>query len=211
MSDKGSKKISGFGNFLRRAREDRQESRERVFESTRVSVSMIRALEEEDFEVLPADVYVRGFIKTLARHLEVDPSVLLSRFSEAKPQEGPTPAIEDVNAETGASPMGENLAQRVSEDTAVKACFAAAKRKSTEREGRHSKDGERRSTPQKAGRRLDSAGGGSRRVNLGLILLLLIVAITLTLSYMLNRSPSSEQQGETPAASETATQYDWKG
>ncbi len=213
-----------FGNFLRKAREARKLSRESVFESTKVSVSNIKALEDENFELLPADVYVRGFLKSLAKHLELQSEDVIARYRKVRPSQDIEFASTDgdsaegenrVKAETvteSVSPFGANLARRVNSETAIKAWMIAAQRKMDKR----SKNSADKKEPGKnsirpAGRPESLAGGGSKRLNLGLVLLLLIIAVVLTLSYMLNRSPSSQEQSESPAASETFNQYEWKG
>ncbi len=205
---------------MRQAREDLKQSRESVYESTRVSVAMIRALEDEDFRSLPADVYVRGFLRSLAAHLGLDGKEVLNKYFEAKREGDASRALKeggrdlqpaDEEAEQ-ASPVGANLAQRVSEETAIKAWMVAAQRKLDERSMKKAKPKERRGGESRSTGGFESlSSGSSKRINLGLVLLLLIIAITLTLSYMMNRSPSSTQDVDTPAASDTAVQYDWKG
>lgn len=59
---------------------------EQVAADTRISARFIQALEEEQFEVLPAPVYVRGFLRSYANYLKMDPQPLLeelSRYEEA--------------------------------------------------------------------------------------------------------------------------------
>lgn len=78
------------GNLLREAREEHGIDLETFARSLRVPIRMLRALEEGEFAVLPADVYVRGFVKLYAEALHLDPVPLLrqlaterSRFSAA--------------------------------------------------------------------------------------------------------------------------------
>ncbi len=42
----------------------------------------VRAIEEEDFVATPAPVYLRGFIKTVARELKLNPQQVASRYME---------------------------------------------------------------------------------------------------------------------------------
>ena len=39
---------------------------------TKISPLYLRALESEDFDVLPAQVYVRGFLQQIAKALKLD-------------------------------------------------------------------------------------------------------------------------------------------
>ena len=51
-----------------------------IFESSRVTVSILRAIEEEDTEKLPADIYLKGFLKSYAECLELDPGTVVSGY-----------------------------------------------------------------------------------------------------------------------------------
>ena len=59
------------GAYLREKRMSRGISLEKVSESTRISIAVLRALEEEDREKLPAEVYVKAFYKKYAEFLGV--------------------------------------------------------------------------------------------------------------------------------------------
>jgi len=60
------------GSVLRRVREARGVSIEELSEQTKVSKSVLRAIEGHDFDALPARVYLRGFLTQVARVLRVD-------------------------------------------------------------------------------------------------------------------------------------------
>jgi cytoskeletal protein RodZ len=174
---------------------------------------MLRALEAEDFDRLPADIYVRGFIKSYAALLELDPAELMSSYDSARPEKrsiGALPSLEDTQEEPEErGQVGASLAKQVSEESALRAWLAAARRKGV-------RNGQQNESRASGGKDKMSGGigmvaGGHRRVSLGLVLLLIVIAVTLTLSYMLNRSPSAESRSDQPAASETTTNLDWKG
>lgn len=61
------------GALLRRLRESGGASVADVAEITKVGKGHIRAIEENDFDTLPAAVYVRGFVSEYARVLGLDP------------------------------------------------------------------------------------------------------------------------------------------
>jgi flagellar biosynthesis protein FlhG len=44
-----------------------------IAERTKISKSHLLAIEEEQFEALPAVVYVRGFVNEIAKYLKLDP------------------------------------------------------------------------------------------------------------------------------------------
>ena len=51
-----------------------------VFHRTRVSVNYLRAIEDEDFNLLPEPVYAKNFIRTYARALGVDEKNIIDRY-----------------------------------------------------------------------------------------------------------------------------------
>jgi cytoskeleton protein RodZ len=61
-----------FGEELRRERELRDVTREQLALVTKVSVRQIEALEAGRFEILPALVFSRGFVRSIAVHLGLD-------------------------------------------------------------------------------------------------------------------------------------------
>ena len=77
----GSKWLVGeLGDRLRKARENKGLSLEQVEEGTRIRRAFLEALEEEDFEKLPASAYVKGFIRNYAQFLGLDPEESLSHY-----------------------------------------------------------------------------------------------------------------------------------
>ncbi len=61
-----------FGDELRRERELRDVTREQLALVTKISVRQIEALETGRFEILPALVFSRGFVRSIALHLGLD-------------------------------------------------------------------------------------------------------------------------------------------
>ncbi|MCX6812462.1 MAG: helix-turn-helix domain-containing protein [Candidatus Berkelbacteria bacterium] len=61
-----------FGEKLRRARKRLQVDLIEAELSTKVRAKYIEALEREDFELLPSDIYVRGFLATYSQYLGLD-------------------------------------------------------------------------------------------------------------------------------------------
>jgi cytoskeleton protein RodZ len=78
--------VAGIGQQLETTRRMQNLSIEQVAADTRISARFIQALEDEQFDVLPAPVYVRGFLRSYANYLRMDPQPLLdelSRYEEA--------------------------------------------------------------------------------------------------------------------------------
>jgi cytoskeleton protein RodZ len=78
----------GIGATLRDARRRLGCSLADAAADTRVRESYLAALEQEDFAGLGGDVYVKGFITSYARFLELDPEPLVERYRSAVEQPG---------------------------------------------------------------------------------------------------------------------------
>lgn len=72
--------LTGIGVELRDARLARGVTIEDAQRSTRIARRYLDALEQEDFEALPAPVFARGFLRSYAQYLGLDPSELVARF-----------------------------------------------------------------------------------------------------------------------------------
>lgn len=72
--------MAELGNTLSRARRARGISLEEAERDTHVSRRYLQALETEDFAAFPAPVYARGFLRTYARYLGLNPEELLRIF-----------------------------------------------------------------------------------------------------------------------------------
>ncbi len=83
--------MAGIGETLRSTREHRGLTMEQVARDTRISLRFLEALEAENFEELPAPVYVRGFLRSYANYLKIDPQPLLDSLvgGELLPPGGP--------------------------------------------------------------------------------------------------------------------------
>ena len=74
--------MSDFGNKFRSARESKGIKLEQIAQETRISARFLRAIEEEDFQVLPGGIFNRGFIRTLAKHIGLDPEAAVAEYKE---------------------------------------------------------------------------------------------------------------------------------
>jgi flagellar biosynthesis protein FlhG len=61
------------GGLLRAVRQSQGTSLQQISERTKVGTNYLRCIEEEQFEQLPAAVYVRGFVTEFAKCLRLDP------------------------------------------------------------------------------------------------------------------------------------------
>ena len=79
--------MGDLGQLLREARERKGVSLEQVEEATRIRQKFLQALEEGNFGALPAETYVKGFLRTYATYLELDPEELMALY-EGREDEG---------------------------------------------------------------------------------------------------------------------------
>src|SRR5690606_31645407 len=63
------------GDFLRRVREYKNVSIDRMADMTKISKTYIRNIEDDDFTKLPAEVYTRGFVYQYAKVLKLNPDL----------------------------------------------------------------------------------------------------------------------------------------
>lgn len=70
-----------IGNSLREARVRQQLELGEVELATKIRARYIRALEEESFEALPAQTYVKGFLRTYADYLGLDGQLYVDEFN----------------------------------------------------------------------------------------------------------------------------------
>lgn len=78
-----------LGRLLQEARESLGLSVEEVSNRLRLSSRQIKALESDDFAVLPEAMITRGFIRNYARLLEIDAEPLLEAYRAYVPSEPP--------------------------------------------------------------------------------------------------------------------------
>lgn len=71
---------SGIGETLRAARRQQSISLADAAAATRVRETYLAALEEEEFTALGGDVYVKGFLRSYARYLALDPEPLIDAY-----------------------------------------------------------------------------------------------------------------------------------
>ncbi len=73
--------VAGFGAMLLSAREEQGFSIGDMVGRIHISVRQLRALESETMEELPEPVYIRGFIRSYAKALGLDPKPLVADFN----------------------------------------------------------------------------------------------------------------------------------
>lgn len=83
-----------LGATLRQAREHEGLSIEQLSQKTCIRPAYLRALEEERFEDLPGNTYGRGFLRLLARFLDVDAEQVVVSFNQAVGEQEARPEMD---------------------------------------------------------------------------------------------------------------------
>jgi cytoskeletal protein RodZ len=92
-----------FGEYLKRERELREISLREIADDTKISFRYLQALEEDNTARLPAEVFIKGFIRSYAQYIGLDPDEAILRYQEFKrtqehPKEAPRFVLEESKA-----------------------------------------------------------------------------------------------------------------
>lgn len=81
--DSADEKAS-FGTWLRRQREIREIPLREIADVTKISMRYLEALEQDRFDVLPAPVFAKGFLREYSRYVGLDPDEVVNSFLQAQ-------------------------------------------------------------------------------------------------------------------------------
>lgn len=87
--------MADIGDKLRSAREAKGLSIEDIEKATKIQSRYLTAIEDDDFDKLPGDFYVRAFIRQYAQVVGLDGKKLLSEYQEDVPESKPDEYVED--------------------------------------------------------------------------------------------------------------------
>src|SRR5581483_187793 len=100
----------GLGERFRAAREERGLTLSEVGEQLRIRSVYLAAIEEENWKAIGAPVYIRGFLRTYARFLGLEPEEAVSQFN-ASEGVAPGPVPQSAHASKyDVRPSGGSLA-----------------------------------------------------------------------------------------------------
>ncbi len=115
--------MTSFGASLRRERELRGVTLQEIAASTKIGVSMLRAIEDDRLDKLPQGLFVRGFVREYARFLALDEVKILNELSFHAPL---PPVIDDAVGERGRRVSGRRAARLVNGGLATGVLVALA-------------------------------------------------------------------------------------
>jgi len=80
--------MKSLGEYLRAEREVRGISLEQISADTRISMDMLRAIEQGNVEQLPAPVLIKGFLKAYAEKIGLDPEEVVVKYQNVIEEAG---------------------------------------------------------------------------------------------------------------------------
>jgi cytoskeletal protein RodZ len=83
--------VDGLGECLRRERELRHISLDDVAERTKISRRYLEAIEEGHYDRLPGETFARGFIRSYAQSVGLDPEDILLMYAQTRGLQEPLP------------------------------------------------------------------------------------------------------------------------
>jgi cytoskeleton protein RodZ len=92
--------VGSFGEKLRRERELRAVTLDEIAEATKIGSRSLKALEDEQFEILPGGIFNKGFVRAYAKYLGIDEEQAVADYMSAVGEGSakPGPVSEDVIA-----------------------------------------------------------------------------------------------------------------
>ncbi|MDC7233561.1 MAG: helix-turn-helix domain-containing protein [Spirochaetales bacterium] len=88
--------MKSIGETLREAREARGASIKQISQDSNISKEYLTALEEENFDIFPAETYLLGFLRNYSEYLGLDTEKTIALYKNYKISEEPAPLEELV-------------------------------------------------------------------------------------------------------------------
>ena len=93
----GSAEVGSFGDWLRRQREMREINLRDIADRTKISLRYLEAMEADRFDLLPAPIFAKGFLREYARYVGLSPDDVVNHYlSVHHPEELPADPKEDT-------------------------------------------------------------------------------------------------------------------
>jgi cytoskeleton protein RodZ len=80
---------ASFGDWLRRQREMREISLRDIADRTKISLRYLEAMEDDRFDLLPAPIFAKGFLREYARYVGLSPDEVVNHYLAVQQQESP--------------------------------------------------------------------------------------------------------------------------
>jgi len=77
---------SSIGELLRKKREEMKLTMEEVYRHTKISMEVLRSLEQDDLESFESEAYLKGFLRNYAQFLKLDMDVVMMTLERQRGQ-----------------------------------------------------------------------------------------------------------------------------
>lgn len=105
--------MQGIGEILKKTREAKGITLEEISEATKIRCKYLEAIEQEEFQVLPGEIYAKGFVTTYLKYLGIKDKPEVVAIMQAKPKEPEAPAhVEDEQEKEKKSQASRRTAQQ---------------------------------------------------------------------------------------------------
>lgn len=84
-----------FGTWLRQQREMREIHLNEISDRTKISLRYLRAMEQDNFELLPGLIFVKGFLREYAKYVGLNPDEVVNFYLSTQEPEDTADAVEE--------------------------------------------------------------------------------------------------------------------
>jgi transcriptional regulator with XRE-family HTH domain len=200
MIEETSEVQESFGDYLKRHREAAGKTIKDISETTRVPRRFLSAFEENNYEVLPAPTFTRGFLKLYAREIGLETDEVVVRYESF--QRSLKLADESAKqAELKAATEANNIAEESQFSQAEEAEAEVSVEDTATEEGASTEETE--AQPDSI-----TIGASTRAISPRLIVLgiCFVVMIAFVLSMIWKKQSSNIEEAPVAASTETSTQ-----
>jgi cytoskeletal protein RodZ len=143
-----------IGQKLKAAREDQRLTFEKIFESTRIRVQYLQALEEDDLSIMPSPVQARGYLRNYAEYLGLDVDKVFEELRLANAQKPSEVVIGPMDVQEEATTASAEPVTSIAEEIPLEDLPSLIKPKPVRRKKAvPPADGEPVPTPKRRGRK----------------------------------------------------------
>src|SRR5512139_4134765 len=145
-----------IGQRLKAAREEQRLTLDKVFESTRIRVQYLQAIEDDDLSVMPSPVQARGYLRNYAEFLGLDVARVLEELREESMQKPSEVVISPADVQPAATVLTPEPLSTVEESPAVEETSPLIKPKAPRRKKVDSPPAEEAAASKRRGRKKSS-------------------------------------------------------
>lgn len=82
--EKSDNTPGSVGELLQSARNEKKVTIEQAHHATKISIEVLKRIEQDDFDTFQSDLYLKNFIRNYARYLDMDVAVVLEALERQR-------------------------------------------------------------------------------------------------------------------------------